>query len=207
MASDDTPGICCPVAAAPGSLLEGWRSALVPASNGADPRQQFLGLLEKAPDVEAMLDEQAGVWTVVLPPPTDLDAGREIRGCLSEVAAAVTEYLGNRDRLLHAARCAQLDVLRARWDERFEVGWDGEWWCQSRDGAGERERAVSPEQLNRLMGQSVTHFPGTAGATEKEGPGAGLQGHTAGRGSPARRTAQQRGRAAGQLRVSTSAEN
>ena len=155
MAADDTPGTYCTMAAAPGSLLEGWRSALVPASNGADARQQFLELLEKAPDVEAMLDEQADEWTVLLPPPTDLDAGREIRGCLSEVTAAVMEYLSSRDRLLRAARCAQLDVLRARWDERFEVGWDGQWWCQSRDGAGERQRASTPDELNRLMGTQL----------------------------------------------------
>jgi hypothetical protein len=36
-----------------------------------DLRQQFLALLEKAPDIEAALDEQTGLWTVVLPPPTD----------------------------------------------------------------------------------------------------------------------------------------
>jgi len=130
------------------------------ATAGPALRQQFLGLLEKAPDVEAMLDEQADVWTVVLPPPTDLDAGREIRGSLVEMAAAVTEYLGTRDRLLHAARCAQLDVLRAHWDEHFEVGWDGQWWCESRDGAGERARAFTPDELSRLMGQSVTRFRG-----------------------------------------------
>jgi hypothetical protein len=160
---------------------------------GADLRQQFLALLDKAPDVEAMLDEQAGVWTVVLPPPTGLDAGREIRGNLSEVTAAVTEYLGTRDRLLHAAMCAQLDVLRAHWDEHFEVGWDGQWWCESHDGAGERERASSPEELNRLMGQSVIRLRGTADATEREGPSARLQGHTAGGGRSARRTAQRCG--------------
>jgi hypothetical protein len=156
-------------------------------------------LLEEAPDVEAILDEQAGMWTVVLPPPTDLDAGREIRGSLVGVTAAVMEYLGSRDRLLHAARCAQLDVLRAHWDEHFEVGWDGQWWCASRDGAGERERAFSPEELNRLMGQSAARFGGTADATEEEGPGACLQGHTAGGGCSARWTAQHCGRTAGQL--------
>ena len=199
MAADDTPGTYCTMAAAPGSLLEGWRSALVPASNGADARQQFLELLEKAPDVEAMLDEQADVWTVVLPPPTDLDAGREIRGSLVEVTAAVTEYLGTRDRLLHAARYAQLDVLRAHWDEHFEVGWDGQWWCASRDGAGERERAFTPEELNRLLRQSVTRLRGTADATEQEGPSACLPGHTDGPGRTARRTGQHCSRAAGQL--------
>jgi hypothetical protein len=35
MATDDTPDIRCTVAAAPGSLLEGWMSAPAPASNGA----------------------------------------------------------------------------------------------------------------------------------------------------------------------------
>jgi hypothetical protein len=125
--------------------------------NGDIP-QRFLALLEKAPDVEAVLDEQAGLWTVVLPPPTDLDAGREVRGNLADVTAAVTEHLGRRDRLLHAAMLAQLDVLRAYWGERFQIGWDGEWWCQSRDGTGERERASSPEELNRLMGAQVVHF-------------------------------------------------
>jgi hypothetical protein len=109
--------------------------------NGDIP-QRFLALLEKAPDVEAVLDEQAGLWTVVLPPPTDLDAGREVRGNLADVTAAVTEHLGRRDRLLHAAMLAQLDVLRAYWGERFQIGWDGEWWCQSRDGTGERERVL-----------------------------------------------------------------
>jgi hypothetical protein len=161
--TDGTPGTWCTVAAAPGSLLEGWSSALVPAGNGADPRQQFLVLLERAPEVEAMLDEQADEWTVVLPPPTDLDAGREIRGHLSEVAAAVTEYLGTRDRLLHAARCAQLDVLRAHWDEHFEVGWDGQWWCQSHAGAGEREWACTPDELNRLMGKHSHRLPAHRG--------------------------------------------
>jgi hypothetical protein len=116
-----------------------------------DLRQQFLALLEKAPDIEAALDEQTGLWTVVLPPPTDLDAGREVRGNLADVTAAVTEFLGRRDRLLHAAMLAQLDVLRAYWGECFQIGWDGEWWCRSRDGTGERERASSPEELNRLM--------------------------------------------------------
>jgi hypothetical protein len=118
--------------------------------NGDIP-QRFLALLEKAPDVEAAQDELTGLWTVVLPPPTDLDAGREIRGNLADVTAAVTEHLGRRDRLLHAAVLAQLDVLHAYWGERFQIGWDSEWWCQSRDGTGERERASSPEELNRLM--------------------------------------------------------
>jgi hypothetical protein len=108
-------------------------------------------LLEKAPDVEAMLDEQTDLWTVVLPPPTDLDAGREVRGSLAEVTAAVKDFLRSRDRLLHKAMLAQLDMLRAYWGERYQIGWDGEWWCQDRDGAGELERASSPEELNRLM--------------------------------------------------------
>jgi hypothetical protein len=137
-------------------------------------QQQFLALLEKVPEVEAMLDEQTDVWTVVLPPPTDLDAGREVRGNLCDVTAAVTEYLGNRDRLLHATMCAQPDVLRAHWGERFEIGWDGEWWCESHDRAGERKRASSPEDLNRLMGRWVMRFRGTADAIEKEGSGACL---------------------------------
>jgi hypothetical protein len=117
-----------------------------------DLRQRFLALLEKAPDIEAALDERTGVWTVELPPPTDLDAGREVRGNLADVTDAVTEFLGSRDRLLHASMLAQLDVLRAYWGERFQIGWDGEWWCQRRDGMGERERASSCEELNRLMG-------------------------------------------------------
>jgi hypothetical protein len=91
------------------------------------------------------------VWTVVLPPPTDLDAGREIRGNLGVVTAAVTEHLTRTDGLRHAARLAQLDVLLAYWGERFQIGWDGQWWCQSLDGTGERERASSPEELNHLM--------------------------------------------------------
>jgi hypothetical protein len=44
-------------------------------------------------------------------------------------------------------------VLRVYWGECFEIGWDGEWWCQSRDGTGGRERASSSEELNRLMGE------------------------------------------------------
>jgi hypothetical protein len=119
--------------------------------NGDIP-PRFLALLDKAPEVDAMLDEQTDVWTVMLPPPTGLDAGREVRGNLAEVTAAVTEYLGGRDRLGHAAMLAQLDVLRAYWGECFQIGWDGGWWCQSRDGTGERERASSCEELNRLMG-------------------------------------------------------
>jgi hypothetical protein len=118
-----------------------------------DLRQHFLALLEKAPDVEAALDEQTGLWTVVLPPPTGLDAGQEVRGNLAEVTAVVTEFLGRRDRLLNTSMLAQLDVLRAYWGERFQISWDGEWWCQRRDGMGERARASSPEELNRLMGE------------------------------------------------------
>ncbi|MGH3156758.1 MAG: hypothetical protein ACRDNF_09320 [Streptosporangiaceae bacterium] len=127
-----------------------------------DLRQRFLALLQKALDVEAFLDEQSGLWTVVLPPPTELDAGREVSGNLAEVTAAVTEFLGSKDRLLHAAMLAQLDVLRAYWGERFQIGWDGEWWCQSRDGTGERQRASSCEELNRLMGAHVAHSDGLA---------------------------------------------
>jgi hypothetical protein len=134
-------------------------------SVSGDPLRQFLALLEKAPDVEAMLDEQTGVWTVALPPPTDLDAGREVRGNLADVTAAVTEFLGRTDRLLHAAMLAQLDVLRGYGGERFEIGWDGEWRCQSRDSTGERERASSSEELNRLMGEHRHALPAHVGCS------------------------------------------
>jgi hypothetical protein len=137
------------------------------SANG-DPVQQFLALLAKAPDVDAFLDDHSGLWTVALPPTTDLDVGREITGNLAEATAAVTHFLSRRDRLLHTAMLAQLDVLRAYWGERFEIGWNGEWWCQDRDGTAEREHASSSEELNRLMGNTVTRFQHTADATEKE---------------------------------------
>jgi hypothetical protein len=168
------PGTAVLAAKQPG--IAGEQDAPVPGrrarrgtgSVNGDPVQQFLALLEKAPDVDALLDEHSGLWTVALPPPTDLDAGREVRGSLAEVTAAVTQFLGRRDRLLHTAMLAQLDVLRAYWGERFEIGWNGEWWCQNRDGTGEREYASSSEQLNRLMGNAVTRFQHPADATEKE---------------------------------------
>lgn len=47
-------------------------------------------LLEKAPDVEATLDEQTGLWTVVLSPPTRLDAG-----CVPEKPARGARWMND----------------------------------------------------------------------------------------------------------------
>jgi hypothetical protein len=73
-----------------------------------------------------------------------------------------------RDQLLHAAILAQVDVLRTHWGERFEIDWDGELWCQRRDGTGERERASSAEELNRLMG-AHSHAPPAHGRCKGRG--------------------------------------
>lgn len=115
-----------------------------------DLLERFLTLPEKAPDAGATLDEQAGLRTVV-PPPTGLDAGCEVTGYLGDVTAAAGAQLGGRDQVLHAAILTQLHLLRAYWGERFQVGWDGEWRCASRDSTGRRNRASSSEELNRLM--------------------------------------------------------